>query len=155
MAAEDKSTNGSQKVNSTSPSMKMVGISVVVIVGALLVFMAGVGVERHHSERLSQTAGLGFVRDLKSGPGWDRQAGFGMEHGMTMREDNQNLLRGVVTAVNGDSFTLAGNGATNTVQTTSKTTYSGGDKVSVNDTAAVAGTTNNGTFTATAIRVNP
>jgi hypothetical protein len=40
---------------------------------------------------------------------------------------NQVAISGVVTAVNGQNFTVAGNGTTNNVQTNSNTQYSGAD----------------------------
>ncbi|HET9721825.1 MAG TPA: DUF5666 domain-containing protein [Candidatus Saccharimonadales bacterium] len=68
---------------------------------------------------------------------------------------NQSRLRGVVTAVNSNSFTLAGGGATNTVQTNGSTQYRNGSQVKVNDSVMVAGTTSNGTFTASVVAINP
>lgn len=63
-------------------------------------------------------------------------------------------LIGVVTQVNGDSFTIAGNGTTKTIKTDSNTVYNTTDKkVNVNDSVIVTGTDSNGTFTATFIRI--
>jgi len=63
-------------------------------------------------------------------------------------------LTGVVTQVNGDSFTIAGNGTTKTIKTNADTSYNSTDKkVSVNDSVIVTGTDSNGTFTATTVNV--
>jgi len=63
-------------------------------------------------------------------------------------------LTGVVTQVNGDSFTIAGNGTTKTIKTTTDTNYNTADKkVSVNDSVVVKGTDSNGTFTATSVNI--
>ena len=63
-------------------------------------------------------------------------------------------LTGVVTQVNGDSFTIAGNGTTKTIKTNADTSYSTADKkVSVNDSVIVTGTDSNGTFTATTVNI--
>jgi hypothetical protein len=68
---------------------------------------------------------------------------------------NQNRITGTVTAVNGSTFTVAGGGSTNDVTTNSSTQYQGGAQPKVNDTVVVFGTTNNGTFTATQVVINP
>jgi len=68
---------------------------------------------------------------------------------------NSANISGVVTAVNGTSFTVAGNGATNTVQTNSNTQYVNASKVAVNDSVVISGSINNGTFTASQVVVNP
>ncbi len=60
---------------------------------------------------------------------------------------------GVVTAVNGDSIVIAGNGKQTTIQTNSSTQYNNGTKPVVNDTVTVIGTTANNTTTATEIGV--
>ncbi len=90
---------------------------------------------------------FGFARNY--GPGM--QSG-GMPAGITA---NTNRITGVVTAVNGQSFSLAGGGATATIQTNGSTQYSGGSSVAVNDTVVVTGTNNNGTWSATRVVINP
>lgn len=118
-----------------------------VVVGVIVVFMAGVALDhaslrRQRGELLGQRFGTGIMHR-------------GGRMGRQGVKNNENRLRGVVTGVNGDSFTLAGNGATNTVTTNSSTQYTNGSKVAVNDTVLVVGTTNNGTFTASRIVINP
>jgi hypothetical protein len=68
---------------------------------------------------------------------------------------NQDHIQGVVTNVNGSSLTIAGDGTTNTVQTTSSTQYIGGNSAAVNDTVSVVGSISNSAFTATRIIINP
>src|SRR5579862_6639659 len=67
----------------------------------------------------------------------------------------QNRIEGVVTSVNGSSFTVAGNGSTTDVTTSSSTQYQGGDTVKQNDTVVVYGSLSNNTFTATQVAINP
>lgn len=64
-------------------------------------------------------------------------------------------LTGVVTQVGSDSFTIAGNGTTKTIKTTGSTVFNSADNktVAVNDSVVVTGSDNNGTFTATNVRV--
>ena len=69
--------------------------------------------------------------------------------------DNQSHLHGVVTAVNGSSFTVAGSGSTNEVQTNSSTQYQNGSQVKVNDSVVVVGTISDGKFTASKVLINP
>ena len=67
----------------------------------------------------------------------------------------QDSIQGVVTNVNGNTLTIAGYGATNSVQTNSSTQYIGGSTPLVDDTVIVIGTINNDTFTASQISINP
>jgi hypothetical protein len=98
---------------------------------------------------------------------FNREDGFyGRHNHMMMREggpggfsahlnDNQSRLQGVVTSTNGSSFTIAGGGTTNDVQTDSSTQYPNGNQLKVNDTVVVFGTTSNGKFTASRVVINP
>jgi hypothetical protein len=116
----------------------------------LVVFMAGAGIANHHRmmERGIVTSG-GFGKELGG-----RRHGL-MAIGGNNLADGQNRTTGVVTAVNGSSFTLAGHGSTTNVTTNSSTQYQGGNTVKQNDTVAVFGTTSNNTLTATQVIINP
>lgn len=95
-------------------------------------------------------------RDYKFGPmPMRREAGLFGSGGGYRYVSNQNQTRGVVTAVNGSSFTVAAYGSTTTVQTSSATQYHGGDQVKVNDTVIAYGAGNNGTLNATQVVINP
>lgn len=120
----------------------------------LVVFMAGMGVARHH--QLERTGGF------FGGPGPGRvgmhERGFrttGGGVGAGTISNGQSRARGVVTSVNGSDFTLAGNGSTTNVTTNSSTQYQDGNQVKQNDTVIVFGTTANNTLTATNIVINP
>jgi hypothetical protein len=76
-------------------------------------------------------------------------------YGSRIGGSNQSRLEGVVTKVDGGTLTIAGGGATNTVQTSGSTQYTNATAAKVNDTVIVAGTISNSTFTATQIVVNP
>lgn len=117
----------------------------------MVVFILGMSVNAHRRPVYKQgmmTAGL-------MAPGGERGI---RTHGMfgdSIDATSGTRLHGVVTAVNGSTFTVAGNGATKEVSTNSSTQFSGGDQVKVNDSVLVAGTNNNGTFTATQVVINP
>jgi hypothetical protein len=102
-----------------------------------------------------------------SGYRFDRYGRFGLDNGYHMRgqmgngyfggqyDNNQLRIEGVVTTVNGSSFTVSGHGNSNTVQTDSNTHYQNGSAVKVNDSITVYGTINNGTFMASTVVINP
>ncbi len=66
---------------------------------------------------------------------------------------SRTVLTGVVTQVSASGFTIAGNGTTKTITATSNTSYVGKDKVAVNDSVMVRGTTNSNTFTADSVHI--
>jgi hypothetical protein len=119
------------------------------LIVVIVLLLAGL-VGGHWHER----QGFGGV----SGPGgrsmMHRERGF-LNRGSLNSNSNQNQLSGTVTAVDGSTFTIAGNGASNQVQTSGTTQYQGGNQVKVNDTVIVLGTTSNGTFQATEVVINP
>jgi len=128
------------------------GALVVVGIAVVLAFSAGMVIEHASRQNLTRPAGVGgFVMGERGQAG---PRGF-YNRRLNSSADNISRLSGVVTAVNGTTFTVGGNGATNSVQTTSSTQFTGGDKVAVNDSVIVSGTTNNGTFTATQVAINP
>jgi hypothetical protein len=118
------------------------------IVIVVILFMLGafadhvVNFNRNHGTAVT----TGFVG---RGMGFERRGFVGQAI-----STNQVEVSGVVTAVNGQSFTIAGNGTTNTVQTNSSTEFTGATKVNVNDSVVAVGTTNNSTFTASQVVVN-
>lgn len=69
--------------------------------------------------------------------------------------NSSTRLVGVVTQVNGSTFTVASNGATKDVQTNSSTQYQNGSAVKQNDSVVVFGSTNNNQFTADQVIINP
>lgn len=133
-------------------SYKWWGVAVGAIFILLVVFLGGVAADR-----------------LAYGPGGEHFKGNHMHRGaMKMRggmggvpgsgqflDNSQNKVHGTVTSVNGDTFTVAGNGATTQVKTSSSTSYVGGNQVKVNDSVGVAGTLSGDTIQATKIIVNP
>ncbi len=68
---------------------------------------------------------------------------------------NSASLQGVITAKNGNTITVVGNGTTNNVTINSSTQYVGGTTIAVNDTVIITGQYNNNTFTAQTIEINP
>ena len=127
------------------------GLGTVII--ALLIFLAGIGVANHRQGMVFRSG------NIISGPGdlgGFRKRGF-MAGGFGSKAtlNGESRARGVVTAVNGSSFTLAGNGATTNVTTNSSTQYRDGNTVKQNDTVVVLGTESNGSLTATQVTINP
>lgn len=129
------------------------GLGAVVIVA--IVFAAGVGVANHRSQEV-------FVRtgNMMGEPG----GGFGFGHraygerfyGGGTSTSGQTRVAGVVTAVNGSNFTVAGHGSTTNVTTNSSTQYQdGSSQLKQNDSVIIFGTESNGTITADQIIVNP
>jgi hypothetical protein len=120
----------------------------------IIVFAAGVGAANHHQQQqmLNKPSGFGirFVGDRPFG----RPGGFDNSDGITT-SNGQTRTAGVVTNVNGSSFTLAGHGATINVMTSTSTEYQGGNQVKQNDSVIVLGSNNNGTINATQVVINP
>jgi len=122
----------------------VLGILIVVLV---LLLVGSVFHNRHESTVFGNPGGRTF-NVMGGGQGHRFRGGAG---GL----NSQNRISGVVTAVNGSSFTLAGQGSSTQVQTDSSTQYQGGNQVKVNDSVIAFGTTSNGTFTATEVAINP
>jgi hypothetical protein len=103
-------------------------------------------------------AGYGSRGLISAGPGGGITKGMGFSRSGTggfVYSSNANLVSGVVTAVNGSTLTVAGDGSTSSVDTTSSTSYTNAPSAVVNDTVIATGSTSGGTFTATRIIVNP
>lgn len=72
--------------------------------------------------------------------------------GDTDTNSDRTVVSGVVTAVDGSTLTVAGNGTTTKVVVNDDTTYRGSSKpAAINDTIRVVGTTSNDTVTATTV----
>jgi hypothetical protein len=121
-------------------------VAVVFVAGIFLGHAANLRKTVHFSER-------GFTSIQSSGSTTYIRQGFGQFSGSNTT--NQSRIQGVVTNVNGSTFTVAGDGTTNIVQTNSSTQYTGGTTVAINDTIVVLGTINNSTFTASNVDINP
>ena len=130
---------------------------------ALLGFVA-VGYAAIHNifnkDDIVRTRGTGdyALRDDQVGSGsGTRGLGNGMMGGFGMRDDTNTTSRvsGVVTAVDGDTITVAGYGTTTKVKVTSSTTYSGSSEpAAVNDTITAFGSTSDDVLTARPIRLS-
>lgn len=79
----------------------------------------------------------------------DRNGGYGSMF------SSQDRVVGTVTAVDGSSFTVAGDGSSTKVTTDNSTRYTYGDQVKVNDTVLVFGNTSGGTLKADRVIINP
>jgi hypothetical protein len=138
--------------NGKCPANWVVGALVAVIVLLAGGFIGSIAVNRHRRVEatvMSGVMGNGFESAGRMGRDGGMR-GNGMRGGMN---SNQQRLSGVVTALGTDSFTLAGNGITNTVKTNNDTDYNNATKVAVNDSVVAVGTTSNGTFTASAVYI--
>jgi hypothetical protein len=155
--ADDKEKPKSEEKEKTERQKgisKHIAIIILVIFGAFIVFAAGMGLDRAGLRRHHPGVGGTGMFGMHERPFGGRGFGGGGQ-GMMPRGDNENRLAGVVTAINGSSFTIAGGGSTNTVQANDSTQYTGADKVATNDSVVVVGTINNGTFTASQVVINP
>lgn len=130
--------------------------SLIGVLLVLLILLVGIRIGGHNND--------GFYTNTKigRGPGMmsrgfttygDGERGF-MNGGTTLM-NGRTRTDGVVTAVNGDGFAIAGHGATSNITTNSSTQYQNGNTVKVNDSVLVFGTNNSGTITATQIVINP
>jgi len=119
------------------------------LLGLIAIFLLGLLAQGAHRE--------GRFGDDMVGKGFQtmRAPRNGGMMGGSRYNTGQSSIRGVVTAVNGSTFTVAGNGATNDVETTSSTQYRNGSQVKVNDSVVAFGSTNSGKFTATQVVINP
>jgi hypothetical protein len=137
------------KTNKGSDKTLIWVFSILAVFIFVCVFIGGFGLMAYERDNHKNTRVVGF--DMMAGGG----RGFGhrgmMDDGIV--STNQSVISGVVTSVSDQSFVIAGNGTTNTIQINSDTKYSGASKVSVNDSVTVAGTTSNGSFTATQVVV--
>jgi hypothetical protein len=149
--SDQKSEVHAHHHSTVAPGRNWTNILLGIVIVLLVLVIAG-GMHRHHSmpDRGFQTRTFGPV-----GMG-------GGEHGFSVRTgggagiaDSQAHLMGVVTAVNGDTFTVAGSGSTTDVKTSSSTQYRNGSAVKVNDSVLVAGSISGGTFQASEVVVNP
>lgn len=68
---------------------------------------------------------------------------------------NSITIQGVITSVNGNSLTVAGDGLTNNITTNSSTQYVNGNSPKVNDTVSISAQFNNNQLTAQSININP
>jgi hypothetical protein len=69
-------------------------------------------------------------------------------------QTSSTRIVGVVSAVNGDTITIIGNGASKTVKTTDQTVYNtAAKKVNVNDSVVIDGITSGDVFTADSIAI--
>jgi Domain of unknown function (DUF5666) len=152
--AVKKENNTDERVTQTTPKTVWSHgtiLFVVAVIVAGLIFAGGMAAARHSSSDR--------VFNLNAGSGFTgmRGGGFGRtgNGGIMMSGNSQSNLRGVVTAVNGSDFTVAGNGATTQISTSSSTQYADGNQVKLNDSVVVSGTTSNGTLQASQIVINP
>ena len=152
--AVSHSTNRTDKIINIQPQHRPWIYAVVAVIALMIAFAIGVSAANHRDNRVFQNA------KFTQGPGEAGLMPMGERHfttggGFGTGTGIQNRLTGVVTSVNGDTFTVAGGGSTNQVTTNSSTQYQNGSSVKVNDTVTVFGTISNNTLTATQIIVNP
>lgn len=163
-AHKNKAENAGATPNPTIPKMgagKWALVAVVAffaVLGLCASTMAAVRLATHELDR----DGLTVTRFSTSGPrlSGDQDFEAGGMMGGRMRSFDSNYanstsrVTGVVTAVSGDSITVAGEGTTTKVVVSSDTTYVGSSQpAAVNDTIVVTGTKSGDTFTAATVRL--
>jgi hypothetical protein len=137
-----------------------------VVAALMLAYGIGYSCANHHNEH-NKFFAQGFMArgGDEGGPvtitsGSATAVGGGMmmgrgEIGASTMMDNDTHHSGVVTAVSGANFTIAGNGASTSVTTSSSTEYQGGNTVKANDSVIVEGTKTGDTIAATRVIINP
>ena len=131
---------------------------VILASGALLIFiLACVGVWTRVASTRFSIAGPGakiaaFGGPLFARPGMQRTAAGPASSVINMSGPE---ITGVVTAVNGNQLTVAGNGTSSSVTINSSTQYTGASSAAVDDTVVATGTSSGSSFTATHVYVNP
>jgi uncharacterized protein YdeI (BOF family) len=139
------------ETTSTKNSWTLSHKTLAIVIGSLLilflVFMSGAAAGRFSSGFEGNNGRHEMVHGPM--PRMNHSFGFGGVN------NNQDRLRGTVTNVNGDTFTVAGYGSTNQIKTITSTSYHGGNQVKVNDTVVVFGNASNGILNATQVIINP
>ncbi|HSW80999.1 MAG TPA: hypothetical protein VLG40_01255 [Candidatus Saccharimonas sp.] len=125
---------------------------IVAIIGGLIVlalgFMLG-SLSTFHFVARRPNIDTTALRNVGPFRAHDMRGGFNGTDGSTVTR-----LSGVVTQVNGATFTIAGNGTTKTITTNDSTVFNtGSKKVNVNDSVLVTGTDGNSAFTAATVHV--
>ena len=145
---ESKITQREEKVN-YHHKHKSVFMPVLFIVAFFMAICIAFGAGRHYPDRfegphvfgVSTRGGVMHDSISVSGPEVTVQGGM-MESGFATRidSDSNTTVSGVVTAINGNDITVAGEGITNTVSVNDHTTYDGDNKPArVNDSIFAIG----------------
>lgn len=152
-AAQDQRTHTVAINKSTNKPLIISIVAAVVLALALIaVVIALVATNVHH--RMNNTARMNSSSYMQSRDGTKGEAPAKRFMGTGDRADSSTRVSGVVTAVNGDDISVAGNGKTITIKKSSSTTIRGtSTTVSVNDTIFASGTTSDNVFTATTITI--
>jgi hypothetical protein len=138
--------NNTQSTKPAWVNTRNILIAIIVALVLLVVFLGGVAasnLDDDFGRRATVHSGMRFNHDSQRGGLRD------------ILGKNQGVVTGVVTAVNGNIFTLAGDGTTTQVTLSSSTQYNGASSVKINDTVVAVGTKNGDTFQANRIAVNP
>jgi len=119
-----------------------------VLVAAFILFSVG---SAHLTKTFAVRTGFGSGKPGMMTRGFSRRDGGGLYNS----NSSGTRIEGVVTAANGNTLTVAGDGTTHSVVTSSSTTYTNGSSAAVDDTVVAIGSTSGGSFTATNVIVNP
>jgi hypothetical protein len=146
-----------QEVKNADTQKRRAG-TLVLVAGGLVILALGFGagwLSRHESA--DRLIGSGFMHKadaFEGGRPMMKNHFIGGEDVNPTDGTEYSHLSGVVTQVNGDTFTIAGNGTTKTIKTNGDTSYNvTANKVSVNDSVIVKGSKSGDTFTATGVSI--
>lgn len=132
----------------------------IVIVLLFFSFMFGIFVgriaPRMHSNRFNNMMGSRYTYSYQQ-PMLSNPTSYLGNGPMRMNRPPANTvnIKGVVTAINGQTITVAGNGSTNNITTNSSTQYTNGSSPKVNDTIVLNAQFNNNQLTAQSVTLNP
>ncbi|HKX73425.1 MAG TPA: hypothetical protein VJM32_05395 [Candidatus Saccharimonadales bacterium] len=145
-----------QEVKNADAQKRRAG-TLVLVAGGLVILALGFGAGwLSRNETNDRLIGPGFAHkaDVFEGSRPMMKQHLGGEDVNPTDGTEYSHLSGVVTQVNGDTFTIAGNGTTKTIKTNGSTTYNvTTNKVKVNDSVIVKGSKSGDTFTATGVSI--
>jgi hypothetical protein len=157
---KDSETKTVSKTRNTwieKPGKEWLYVLAAVIV-VLLAYGIGYAAATNHYDNQKVTTRGFYARSMGDGPVTIGHGGAMMGSGQygtrTMFEDSDHF-HGVVTAVSGANFTIAGSGASTNVVTSGSTSYQNGNAVKQNDSVIIEGSKSGDTITATKVIINP
>ena len=162
--ADSKSAGATHDGSVATAANKKRTLVIALIAGIIVLYIAAIMIgltiyKAVEDRRSNMYGGTSTMRQLNGMPRFNGEQTYTVRHstsdGLTTTTTNQTFTQtqGVVTAVNGDSITVAGGGKTQVIKTNGDTTYMDNEKPAVNDTVVIVGTKDGDTITATEIRV--
>ncbi len=161
METIDNDTKDNDTIDQNNKYMSKKRLVCLIIVIILLFFSFTFGIfigrvaPRMNSHRFSNRMGGGFSYSF-SQPLSSSQTEYLSNGPMGMNQSTNTIeIQGVITAINGQTITIAGNGSTNNITINSSTQYTNGSSLKVNDTILVNAQFSSNQLTAQSVTLNP